>query len=64
MGAQCAGRGEIRTGDVRVALYLLAPYYELIDVEGCEEIRGSIIFVFALPPCDRSVPDSHDHANR
>jgi len=49
MDAPCAQQGEIRTTDIRVALYLLAPYYEVVDVEAFEEVCGLITFVFALP---------------
>lgn len=63
MDGQYARQGEIRTSDVRVAVYLLAPNHELIDVEASEEVCGPIILISTLPFHDRSVPDSHD-ANR
>lgn len=63
MDGQYARQGEIRTSDVRVAVYLLARNHELIDVEASEEVCGSIVFAFALPLHDRSAPDSQD-ANR
>jgi len=60
MDAQYAAQGEIRTTDIRVALYLLAPYYELVDVEASEEVCGLITVVFALPFHDSSTPDFRD----